>query len=224
MRTCDIGGWTDTWFGGPGRVLNVAVSPGIEVVVRPAEGTASTAPDDRLVRAALERYPPPRAVEVGIQSGVPAGSALGTSAAVAVALLAALLELRGQRTEVHEVAAAAHLLETEVIGEESGVQDQLGAAYGGISYIRVDDYPNATVETLPRWEELGELMTVVYLGHPHVSSEVHREVIRSGDREVFGLLREAVAAGRSRCCIHQRSCETRSSSGWAGMDDGRCCR
>ena len=27
VRVCDNGGWTDTWFGGPGRVLNIAVSP-----------------------------------------------------------------------------------------------------------------------------------------------------------------------------------------------------
>ena len=24
VRICDNGGWTDTWFGGPGRVLNMA--------------------------------------------------------------------------------------------------------------------------------------------------------------------------------------------------------
>ena len=33
VRICDNGGWTDTWFGGPGRVLNIAVVPGVEVAV-----------------------------------------------------------------------------------------------------------------------------------------------------------------------------------------------
>ena len=38
VRVCDNGGWTDTWFGGPGRVFNIAVTPGVEVSIRPATG------------------------------------------------------------------------------------------------------------------------------------------------------------------------------------------
>ncbi|MEO6629280.1 MAG: GHMP kinase [Aquihabitans sp.] len=32
VRVCDVGGWTDTWFGSPGQVCSVAVGPGVEVV------------------------------------------------------------------------------------------------------------------------------------------------------------------------------------------------
>lgn len=32
VRICDVGGWTDTWFGSPGQVCSVAVSPGVEVL------------------------------------------------------------------------------------------------------------------------------------------------------------------------------------------------
>ncbi|MBK6858612.1 MAG: hypothetical protein IPG97_19200 [Microthrixaceae bacterium] len=32
VRVCDVGGWTDTWFGSPGQVCSVAVGPGIEVI------------------------------------------------------------------------------------------------------------------------------------------------------------------------------------------------
>ena len=38
VRICDNGGWTDTWFGGPGRILNVAVTPGVEVSIRTTAG------------------------------------------------------------------------------------------------------------------------------------------------------------------------------------------
>ena len=38
VRVCDNGGWTDTWFGGPGRVLNIAVTPGVEVSIDAATG------------------------------------------------------------------------------------------------------------------------------------------------------------------------------------------
>ncbi|MFV0464309.1 MAG: hypothetical protein ACK5MP_14135 [Nostocoides sp.] len=31
VRVCDVGGWTDTWFGGPGAVCHIAVAPGVTV-------------------------------------------------------------------------------------------------------------------------------------------------------------------------------------------------
>ena len=33
IRVCDIGGWTDTWFAQHGKVLNMAVSPRVEVQI-----------------------------------------------------------------------------------------------------------------------------------------------------------------------------------------------
>src|ERR1039458_5905510 len=54
IRICDNGGWTDTWFGGPGRVLNIAVTPGVEVSVR-----KTTGPDPvvLVVESFGDRYP-----------------------------------------------------------------------------------------------------------------------------------------------------------------------
>lgn len=195
VRTCDIGGWTDTWFGGPGRVLNLAVSPGVEVTISQAHEPQVWA-YDRLIRAALEEYGPGMPLDIHVRSSVPPGCALGTSAAVAVALIGALLALRGEDTSPPEVARAAHRLETQVLGGESGVQDQLSAVYGGINYITVDRYPDAVVEALPGWVELDQSLTTVYLGEPHESSAVHREVIASGDRSVLDRLRAATASAR----------------------------
>lgn len=50
VRVADVGGWTDTWFGSPGRVCHVAVGPGVEVeaalVVRGGAGPVRlVAPD-----------------------------------------------------------------------------------------------------------------------------------------------------------------------------------
>lgn len=202
VRTCDIGGWTDTWFGAPGRVVNIAVSPGIEVTLAHSDRT-SAPPRDRLVKAALDEYPPGIALDVRISSGVPAGSALGTSSAVAVALIGALNALRGEMLSAKELAAAAHHLETEVLGEECGVQDQAAAVNGGISYITVDDYPDAEVEPLPRWPELGDVLSTVYLGRPHASSQMHREVITRGNRDSLEAMR--VAAGDARAAVLSRN-------------------
>ena len=37
VRVADVGGWTDTWFGSPGRVCNIAVRPGVVVEARTVE-------------------------------------------------------------------------------------------------------------------------------------------------------------------------------------------
>ncbi len=34
VRVADVGGWTDTWFGAPGRVCHLAVGPGVRVEAR----------------------------------------------------------------------------------------------------------------------------------------------------------------------------------------------
>lgn len=195
VRTCDIGGWTDTWFGGPGRVLNIAASPGIEVTVERAEGPPP-GDRDRLVQAALDEFPTGVGFDVRVSSQVPAGSALGTSSAVAVALIGALTALRGDASSPADTARAAHRLETVVLGEECGLQDQIAAAHGGISFIQVDSYPEAVVESLPGWPALDDLLSTVYLGKPHVSSEMHREIIERGDRGALDAMRAAAVSAR----------------------------
>jgi D-glycero-alpha-D-manno-heptose-7-phosphate kinase len=98
-----------------------------------------------------------------------------------------------------EIAYAAHRLEVDVLGSESGIQDHLSAAYGGINYIEVDDYPVANVVALPVWEDLTPLLSLVYLGRPHNSTSVHRQVIETLQQEnpgVLSLLREAAIAAR----------------------------
>jgi D-glycero-alpha-D-manno-heptose-7-phosphate kinase len=220
VRICDNGGWTDTWFGGPGRILNVAVTPGVEVSIRTTAGPDPVVFDvdtfgDRysiipreprvarhpLLEAAIDAFPPPKglAVEVSVRSGVPAGCGAGTSAAVAVALLGGLAALRQEQRSPRDIAYAAHRLEVDILGVESGIQDQLSAAFGGINYLEIETYPEAMVYPLPTWEELSPRLTLVFLGRAHDSSAVHRQVIEDvGSRgsEVFSRLRDAAVAAR----------------------------
>ncbi len=197
IRICDFGGWTDTWFGGPGRVVNLAVRPGITVSLR--DGVASSG-DSPIVRAAITMLPPPSPVVVAVASAVPPGCGAGTSAALAVATLAALSALRHEDRTPAELAALAHRLEVDMLGNESGVQDQVSAAFGGINFIEVDAYPEATVERLPAWPELDDHITLLYLGRAHDSSAVHRQVIeRATPQRAAALadLRSAAIEARS---------------------------
>ena len=233
VRICDLGGWTDTWFAGHGAVFHIAVRPGVEVLARvvgPSGGGASVVSletDDIDEPYAFEPADPPgrqplleaTVAEVGlpagepvsvalhVSSGVPAGSSMGTSAAVTVALIGALDVLAGRSQTAHEVAALAHRIETERLGTESGVQDQVAAAFGGINYVEVRSYPDLRVVPLSMpeamWRELERRLVVVSLGRPHVSSEVHARVIArlrgsatTGTAEL-DTLRGAAADGRA---------------------------
>jgi D-glycero-alpha-D-manno-heptose-7-phosphate kinase len=221
VRICDLGGWTDTWFGGPGHVVNLGVVPGVTVTIREHDGPEPVVLDvgsygDRypvtpgaartvrhpLVEAAIDAVPPPAGtnIEIDVRSAVPSGCGAGTSAAISVALLGALGALRGHAVDPREVATAAHRLETEVLGQESGVQDQLSAALGGICSITIDPYPDATVESLPAWPELSDRLSLVFLGRPHRSSELHDQVIarvQGQPAPAFDRLRAAAAAARA---------------------------
>jgi D-glycero-alpha-D-manno-heptose-7-phosphate kinase len=72
-------------------------------------------------------------------------------------------------------------VEVERLGMESGVQDQLCAALGGVNFIEIDSYPRASVSQLRlserTWAELDQRVVLVSLGRAHVSSDVHAEVI-----------------------------------------------
>ncbi len=206
LRINDLGGWTDTWFAGSGRVLNLAVRPSVEVEIRVFPNPRRTSarveiraenygerfafnPDrpkkepHGLLQYAVASLPPESGVrlEISIYSGVPAGISVGTSASVCVGLIGALDELRGGKAGRKTIARLAHLVETRGLGLQSGLQDQIAATWGGISLIEMSAYPKARVSPVRLApgirNELERRLTLVYLGAPHRSSSMHEEVI-----------------------------------------------
>jgi D-glycero-alpha-D-manno-heptose-7-phosphate kinase len=230
IRICDNGGWTDTWFAGHGRVFNIAVSPYVEVQIKAyrrrarahqvivnAENfkeryaVASAAPPGRhpLLEAIIGEMaiPDHLSLEISVSSLAPAGSSTGSSAAVAVALIGALDVLTPGRLPLHEIAIAAHRVEVDRLGIQSGIQDQFCAAFGGINYIEIDSYPHASVRQLrlpeDTWAELDHRLVLVYLGRAHVSSGVHDQVItalaahRGTIEDSLAALRQAAADAKN---------------------------
>lgn len=215
LRINDIGGWTDTWFAGEGWVLNLAIGPPVEVQIRtrpnarmgrknvlfhaenykqsfrvdPFHPSSSPHP---LLQHIVARVPPAHRLELEINlfSPVPAGISTGTSASVCVALLGALLHLRGEKLLPSRVARLAHRVETEDLSMQSGIQDQLAAAYGGICFIHMPEYPRFRVNRLRLPDEvqheLERRLCLIYLGRPHRSSALHERVIASLEREGSG--------------------------------------
>jgi D-glycero-alpha-D-manno-heptose-7-phosphate kinase len=206
IRINDIGGWTDTWFAQQGKVLNMAVFPLVEVRIQVLENREKV--DQRvlvrlenygealwinpenpafdqhpLIQGAINSMPIPKEVllHISLFSHVPAGSSTGTSASVCVTLLSAPSQLSLQNHPPHEIAYMAHRVETEKLGLQSGIQDQIAAAHGGICFIDMFKYPEATITKLDveetYLEELGHRISLIYLGQSHSSSAMHEEVI-----------------------------------------------
>jgi D-glycero-alpha-D-manno-heptose-7-phosphate kinase len=205
IRVCDNGGWTDTWFAEHGKIFNIGVYPYAEVQIEvyPFDGQEErviiyaenygeryvrhleTAWDRHpLLEAAIERMAVPDdvAFQVTIYSEAPAGASTGTSAAVTVALIGGLDCLTPGRLTPHEVAYVAQSVETDMLKQQCGIQDQLCAAYGGINYIEMFQYPHASISQIrvPNsvWWDLERRLVLVYLGRSHSSSQVHERVIR----------------------------------------------
>lgn len=206
IRICDNGGWTDTWFAEYGKIFNIAVYPYAEVQLavfplrdgRPritihAENYGQRYTIDKpkglydknpLLEAALDymHIPDELSIEVSIFSEAPAGCSTGTSAAVSVALIGALDTLTPNRMTPHEVALAAQKIETELLKQQCGIQDQIASAYGGINLIDMWKYPHASVSPISVsnaiWWELESRLSLVFVGQSHSSSAVHQSVIR----------------------------------------------
>lgn len=199
VRACDVGGWTDTWFAGHGRVCSLAVGPAVSVRARAAPGTGavtivvpayetsftvgSEPAEHRLLAEAVRQAGTPvgEDVEIMITASVPPATSLGTSASVCVGVIAVLDALRGEIRPPSSLASAAHAVEVERLGRQSGVQDQAAAAHGGANLIDIVRYPRTTVRRLDLPVALAvaldaRLAHVAY-GGPHDSSAVHIEVI-----------------------------------------------
>lgn len=211
IRICDNGGWTDTWFAGHGKIFNIGVYPYAEAQVEIFSHSAEQqriiieaenfgdryelAPDRHgwnkhpLLEAAIEYMHVPKeySFRVTLFSEAPAGASTGTSAAVTVALIAALDRITPGRRTPHEIAQAAHYIETSMLGLQCGIQDQLCSAYGGINFIEMQQFPHAAVSQIqvPNsvWWELERRLVLIYLGSPHSSSEIHTKVIRELEHE-----------------------------------------
>ncbi len=233
IRVNDIGGWTDTWFAGEGKVLNLAVIPAVEVQVEVFENSRR---EQRRILVHAENFgesfrmnpgrprrephgllqftiaaipiPDELRLEIRLCSPVPAGISTGTSASVCVALLGALNQLQVKKLSWAGIAKLAHRVETEKLKQQSGIQDQICAAHGGISFIQMTGYPEFIVRRVRLeervWHELERRLCLVYLGKPHRSSAMHNYVIselEAGGPQLKLIRQLAVIAQEARAYL-----------------------
>ncbi len=164
-----------------------------------AEFDAGRAPYDHpmgLMFAACD-YFNASGISVTILSGSPPRSALGGSSVAAVALVAAFMKLGGTKAVdgafKKQAAMIAHGIEAGVAGVPCGFQDQLAAAFGGVSSWQWGADPAGPPygRKIPAGPErlaaVEASMLVAYCGRPHVSKDINgrwvREFIGGGTRK-----------------------------------------
>jgi D-glycero-alpha-D-manno-heptose-7-phosphate kinase len=233
LRINDIGGWTDTWFSGEGKVLNLAISPPVEVEIKVFPNKRNRAkrvlvraldygdlfwmnPEepDYTVHAYLQgainslRIPKRYELDVSVSARFPAASSVGTSASVCVALIGAIAALSPQTRSTDEIVSLAHRVETEKLELQSGIQDQICAAYGGICFIHMQSYPEANVKRilLPvrLRDELNQRLNLIFLGKTHRSSSIHEDVIATlekGGPQFKEIIKMRDLAEKARDCL-----------------------
>lgn len=223
VRFCDLGGWTDTRIVPSGAVLNFAAALYTHVTLQVGAFAGITIEsfdtDEQaeirdirqmeynsvldLFKAAIKRSGVRRGVRLLVRSDAPPGSGLGSSAALGVATMAALARYLRWSLLPYEIARESQALETEELGLECGVQDQLASAYGGVNFMEVT-YPDARVCPVPLDPavvcELEDRFVLAYTGHSHFSSAMHQKVIAEYEagrnREVFQRLAECAVRGK----------------------------
>lgn len=122
-------------------------------------------------------------LDIRICSPIPPGASMGTSASISVALTKAIC---GRSINNDTAAQMAWRAETEIMGGQSGTQDQYAAAYSRGAHFLTVDYPQTRVEVVnipvnvKKSLESG-LITVFYGQHSSFSS--HRRVIKELENE-----------------------------------------
>lgn len=127
-------------------------------------------------------------LHVKIDSASPPRSALGGSSVAAVALVGALARSRamagGEDLNRDQIVRRAHRIEETVAGVPCGMQDQLGAAYGGANTWHWDVVADGLAvrrETVARAitpEDFKAHVLVAYCGIPHVSRDINGTWVR----------------------------------------------
>jgi D-glycero-alpha-D-manno-heptose-7-phosphate kinase len=136
-----------------------------------------------IVREVLRLFGPKRQIEIVSMADVPARSGMGTSASFTVGLLNAIHSVNRVSLDAQALAEMAFKIQTEILKEVAGKQDQYAAAFGGIMSLCIDRDGRVTVRELSIRdeviEELENNLICFYTGFQRESSEVQKSIVES---------------------------------------------
>jgi D-glycero-alpha-D-manno-heptose-7-phosphate kinase len=158
------------------------------------------------VRETLLHLGVTRGIELHHDGDLPARSGMGSSSAFTVGLLHVLHSLHGRMVSRHQLAMEAIHIEQELLRETVGSQDQVMAAYGGLSHVRF--LPSGEIVVRPviaSRERIGELnahLMLFYTGIKRTASDVASSYVAdiAAQRRQLRILSDLVEEGLSVLC------------------------
>jgi D-glycero-alpha-D-manno-heptose-7-phosphate kinase len=135
------------------------------------------------VREALKWLKINSGMEINHHGDLPARSGLGSSSSFAVGLLNMLYNLQGKEVTKKGLAEAAIHLESNLLKENVGIQDQIITTYGGLN--RTDINKDGSYEVMPiqlnssRQKEFESRILLFYTGVSRTASDIAKEKIKS---------------------------------------------
>jgi D-glycero-alpha-D-manno-heptose-7-phosphate kinase len=158
------------------------------------------------VRAVLKEHGIQEGVEIQYHGDLPARSGMGSSSAFTVGLLHAVRSFQGCTSRPNWLAQEAIRIEQEVLREHVGSQDQIWAAYGGMSLITF--LPDGSFKVAPllitpeRREELESHLLLFFTGFSRFAPAIAEQQIRNL-RARTGQLESLLQMVREAACILQ---------------------
>ena len=122
-------------------------------------------------------------LEIHHQGDLPARAGMGSSSAFVVGLIKALLAIKGEIIDRHELALRAIELEQEILKENVGSQDQIASSYGGFNMISFSKGGKIQVDPVTVTpgciHKLEEHLMLFYTGSTRFTSEINCDLIKN---------------------------------------------
>ena len=144
-----------------------------------------------------------RGVEIHHLGDLPARSGMGSSSSFTVGLLHALYALQGRMVSKHQLAMDGIHVEQNLLRETVGSQDQVLAAYGGLSHVRFLASGEISVRPIimrpERIAELNSHVMLIYTGIVRTASEVANTYVNGIEKQrrqlriISDLVKEGLA-------------------------------
>lgn len=195
------------------RYMYIIIKERFEPTIRVSYSRTETVSDvDKIihpiVREALKYVGLDSSLEIISIGDIPSGSGLGSSGSFTVGLLNALHNHKGQQLEQSLLAEQAFHIESEILGEPVGKQDQYIASFGNIIAMDIDNTGKVSIDSEfmsnSCIEDLEKNLVFFYTGIQRQASEildVQSKSARKKDKEVLNNMHKIKKIGQE-CYSH----------------------
>ena len=139
--------------------------------------------EHKAVKAILKNTKVKEGLEIHCESDLPARSGIGSSSSFVVGLLNAVYAYQNISTSKSKLAIDAINIETNILKEVGGIQDQYATSFGGLNLIEFNNDSSVQVKPVnisdKRKKELNQSLMLFFTGISRNSSDVSKLFIKN---------------------------------------------